>query len=196
MTTKIVLINAPAGAGKDEAAKHIQTNSVKTKHMEFKECLFSLVKLVYNISDKDWDTMYTRENKELPHDVLNGLSPRQALIHMSEDVIKPSFGKNFFGDWIRKQINQYEGYGFVRFIFSDSGFPEEAQALVDAFGAENVTVIRVFRDGCSYEGDSRSYLEPEMLSSGVSWIDVDNDSSLEDYLSRMLTLFKKSVGTF
>lgn len=192
--TKIVLNNGPAGSGKDAAADNIRRNTVKTQHMEFKKPLFALVKLVYNISDDEWDEMYTRENKEKPYDVLNGFTPRQALIHMSEDVIKPHFGQDFFGKWIVKDIKRYEGYGFRRFVFSDSGFPKEAIPLIEEYGFENVAVFRIMRDGYDYTGDSRSYLKPEDLPAGVLFQDVYNNGGLDEFLDDTLNSFKDFVG--
>jgi len=192
--TKIVFNNGPAGSGKDVSADNMRRNTVKTYQMEFKKPLFALVKLVYNISDSEWNEMYTRENKEKPYDVLNGFSPRQALIHMSEEVIKPKFGKDFFGKWVVTDLKRHEEYGFRRFIFSDSGFPEEAIPIIREYGESNVAVFRIMRDGHGYSGDSRSYLKPEDLPSGVSFYDVYNNGSLDEFLDETVNLFKDFVG--
>ena len=192
--TKIVILNAPKGVGKDVAAAHIRRNTVKTSHMEFKEPLIKLAKVIYNVTDAEWDSMYTRVNKELPQQKLNGKSPRDALIHISETVIKPNFGEDFFGNWAVGNVIKYENIGFRRFVFSDSGFPLEVQPIINHFGAENVTIVRVFREGHDYSGDSRGYLSPDMFEENVQFIDVYNNSDLKSYLSEMLSTFKDVVG--
>ena len=69
------------------------------------------IKLAYCISDAEWEELYTRENKEIPTPKLNGLSPRQAIIHMSEEVIKPNFGKDYIGKWIMRLMEEKEKKG-------------------------------------------------------------------------------------
>jgi len=45
------------------------------------------------------------------------------------------------------------------YVFSDCGFDAEVHHVLKLFGNENAILIRLHRDGCTYEGDSRSYIE-------------------------------------
>ena len=82
------------------------------------------------------------------------MSPRQALIHVSENVIKPIEGKDYFGRQAKKSVLASE---LLVFVFSDGGFIDEIQALKS--DKTKVTVIRLHREGFTFEGDSRSYVD-------------------------------------
>ena len=66
-------------------------------HLEFKTKLIALVKEIYFIDDEQWQSIYTNELKDIPMALFENKSPRQALIYVSEKVIKPKFGKDYFG---------------------------------------------------------------------------------------------------
>jgi hypothetical protein len=192
--TKIVFLNGPAGSGKDDAAEHLAKHTVKTWHTSFKTPLFKLVKTIYNIDDREWDQLYTRENKNIPIAKLNGMSPREAMIYVSEELIKPVYGQDFFGQWILSEIESKEQIGFKRFVFSDSGFIDEAYPIIDKYGQDNVAVFRIYRPGYTFEGDSRNYLKEEDFEHKVKFIDFFNDTDLETYRAEMLDNFKRFVG--
>jgi hypothetical protein len=168
--TSIVILNGPAGSGKDSAATYLAGHGFV--HLEFKKKLFELTKSIYCISDKDWDKLYTRQNKETPSELLNGLSPRQALIKVSEEGIKPNFGKEYFGIAAAKSVrpNQMN-------VFSDGGFAEELKPLITMYGPENILILQIYREGCSFAGDSRNYVSHPDISLGV----VYNNSTEEDF---------------
>ena len=51
-----------------------------------------------------------RDVKERPETSLNGFSRRSALLHVSEEAIKPVFGKDYFGIELSKTLNENEHY--------------------------------------------------------------------------------------
>lgn len=169
---KIIILNAPPKSGKDVAAEYMQQN-FNFEHVEFKEKLFELVKVIYSISDSEWEYLYDRSRKEVPQERLNGLSPRESLIDISENVIKLHYGADYFGKALSSKINKSKN---DTFIVSDGGFISEIEPLINIFGPENIMVVRIQRDECTFDGDSRKYL-PNI--SGIVTIDLDNNSSLE-----------------
>ena len=179
MTKKAIIFNAPHNAGKDVAAEHIvdylSNKGVAAHHKEVKENLFKAVKSAYGVEEDWWEYLYERERKELPsHRIMihnEPYSPRNAMIHMSENVLKPLFGKDVFGIMAAKSLE--DGVN----VFSDGGFPEEVQCILDEVGKDNFMLIHVVRDGCSFEGDSRNYVE-----GFPNTVTINNNSTLEDYL--------------
>ena len=179
MNKKVIIFNAPPFAGKDVAAEHLSdylnSKGVYSHHKEVKENLFKAVKSAYGVSDSEWEFLYTRDFKEYPsHHLRIGnmdTSPRNAMIHMSENVLKPLFGKDVFGIMAAKSLE--EGVN----IFSDGGFAEEVQCLLDEVGVENFMLIHVVREGCSFEGDSRNY-----VTGFPNTYAIHNDGTLEEYL--------------
>ena len=181
MKKRVIVFNAPPDSGKDVAVDYMEEvlrfEGHNVRHLEFKETLFALVKSTYGISDGVWDGLYTRENKELPSYYLtyrgHPISPREALINMSEKVIKPLYGEEAFGlaacSGIVKGIN----------LFSDGGFNAEMIPLINLVGARNVLVVKIFRGGRDYSKDSRDYLDIDYL--GVDCVHVHNNSTLDDF---------------
>ena len=177
MTTKVIILNGPPGSGKDDATKHLTETSPTIHHNEFKKQLITLTKQIWGVTDSEWDEMYTRENKEIPTPVFDGMSPRQALIHTSEVVIKPNYGNDYFGRFAAKSL-QDDGIN----VFSDGGFVEETHIISDAVGSENLMVVRIKRPGYTFEGDTRNYL-PDTICTTV--VDVDNDGSLDEFFNKI-----------
>lgn len=133
---------------------------------------------VYNDYDGDYLRYMKSWMKDLSWYELNGkdYSKREFLIHMSENVIKPSFGKDAFG---KAFVNSLPEDGIV--FVSDSGFPEELQPVIEHVGEENVLVIRIQRESCSFEGDSRDYLTPEMFDDKVQFYQITNNGTEEEF---------------
>lgn len=165
----VIIFNAPPLSGKDYLSDQLYNNfsqlyfykSVTNKpyRVQFKSKIFELTKCLYSITDDQWDNLYQRENKEKPSPLLGGLSPRMALIHVSEDIIKPNFGDDYFGQQVRKIIDRdNNGVYFV----SDGGFPSELLPLKDP---EIQGCIVQLYNGCdTFNGDSRSYIHQQDLN--------------------------------
>lgn len=180
---RVFLLNAPPSSGKDEVAKYLATTRGLGTHAEIKEKLFELTCAVYCISREDFMAIYSTELKEKPDSRLRGLSPRQALIKVSEEMLKPVFGKRYFGE--AAALSLTEGDTF----FSDSGFYDEAEAIRDVVGKENLFIIRIHRPGYTYErfNDSRRYLTDEECERlAADYIDIHNDGTLEEFFVQVL----------
>ncbi|MCL6409130.1 hypothetical protein EXT70_26320, partial [Dickeya dadantii] len=101
----LVNLNGPAGCGKDalcdEIEQYVNTPGYEVIHMEFKELLFDIAIRSSGVSRKLWFALYEREYKERPCPYLqiNGenVSPRDWMIHCSENIMKPTFGNDVFG---------------------------------------------------------------------------------------------------
>jgi len=181
MKKQVIIFNAPPDSGKDVAVEYmlriLESEGYKVKHLEFKETLFTLVKSTYGITEEVWKGLYTRQNKELPSHYLvhngNPTSPRNALINMSENVIKPLYGEQAFGLAACNSLS--EGVN----LFSDGGFNAEILPIIKSVGAKNVLIVKIFRDGRDYSKDSRDYLDNDYL--GVDCIGVTNNTKLSDF---------------
>lgn len=178
MTTKVIILNGPPLSGKDEAAKYLCSKLPDFQHREFKTQLFLLTKTIWGVTEAEWDFLYTRENKEIPTHLLGGMSPRQALIHTSETVIKPNYGTEYFGVYAAKTL----AFGCCN-VFSDGGFIDELSAIKRKAGEDNLLVVRIHRDGYTFSGDSRTYL-PDSACKNI--IDIDNNGSLEEFFQKIL----------
>lgn len=183
MSKKVIIYNAPPFSGKDEAAA-IQKNEPSTRLM-FKEQLINLTALIHGLTRDEFDALYTRELKETPTPIFFGLSPRQALIKVSEEVIKPNYGKDYFGKALATQIEKSER-DFIE--VSDGGFIEEIAPIYDIINPSDLMIVRIHRPGCNYAGDSRSYLKDEDLHPDTHVFDLYNDGSLDEFHGKILNI--------
>jgi len=112
------------------------------------------------------------------------------LIDMSEKWFKPCYGSNIFGRLcaigIAEAIESADqldsnvtgdntvviGLPDV-YAISDSGFDKEADSVLQLFGNDDTLLIRLHRDGHSFEGDSRSYIDLD----DVRTVDLNNDGT-------------------
>lgn len=146
----IVIFNGPPASGKDEAAKYFEKYGFK--HLSFKRVLFEKTCEHFGV-DYKWfmEGYHDREEKEKPSDKLKDLSRRQAMIYTSEYVLKPKYGKSYFGVQVSNEI------GSEDYCISDGGFEEELHPIINKNGTNNIILVQIGRSGCSYENDSRRY---------------------------------------
>lgn len=176
---KVVIFNMTTSSGKDVAAEYLES-LYDSQRLAFKDKLIEFTQRFYNISSEDWNKRYTSVNdgrrmKEEPWKRLGGLSQREALIHISENVIKPSLGEGFFGKDVAERLS-YQKLN----IISDGGFDEEANEIY-LTGAE-VLVIQRDRLGNGWGNDSRGWLyNPEWCR--ITFVTVpEGITEVEDYL--------------
>ena len=178
---KVVIFNGPPGSGKDEAAKFVERNAgFATELVAFKKKLTELTCMIYGVDPYLWADRYD-DHKEEPWDQLGGLSQRRTLQIVSEDVIKPVYGNDYFGKATLKDIVNLIENGGVRVAISDCGFKEELNTLLTYFKPEELLLVRTHRPGHSFEGDTRSYLQSDTIAS----IDLINDTTLKNYHRRI-----------
>jgi len=181
-------------------------------HREFKHSLFKITADMLGISVKDFLKGYDMSiedycNNYSPFDnyfylsqgytwwkdvplyrvgAKERLSKRQALIHTSENIIKPNFGEDAFGKMFVNNLPE-EGVVFV----SDGGFKEEILPIIDHIGKENLLIIRINREGYDFSNDSRNYLTKEMFDKDncPAIIDLENNGTLEEFEENLLKVY-------
>lgn len=166
---KFILINGPKRSGKSTLAKmFVADHPGDVSVIGFSYHLKRFVHGIY-LGAAGWqlDPDHFDDCKELPQEILGGMSWRQAYIHYSEKVIKPLHDKEWFGRQLLRAAKEYER---PIVAIPDSGFMQEAETLVRDAGVENVVLVRMHRPGHGFEGDSRSYINLSHL--GVVSMDV------------------------
>jgi len=158
LRNRIVLLNAPKGAGKDTiGAALAQLTGCSLR--SFKSSLYDCA---YPFTDcPSYDLFITlctgRESKERNSSYFHDMSPRAFLIHISENITKPFFGHGFFGEKSAKSITNTAFESGV--VFTDSGFEEEVHPLVKEFGEGNLCVVQFVGQGSEdFSGDSRDFI--------------------------------------
>ena len=119
-------------------------------------------------------------------------SSREALIHVSENVIKPSKGKDYYGNKLVEKI--YENLNTNYFFVSDGGFKEEIVPILNT--KANVIIINIERKNCSFSNDSRTLLTPEMFKdyNNIRFVKIMNNGTL-DILEENIVNFSYDLVT-
>ena len=173
---RVVVMNMTARSGKDTAVHHLLKIYNEAKHLTYKEKLIEATINFFRVSRERWDTRYdlsanmpggvTTWIKDVPWEGVlevgdKTYSQRTALIHVSENVMKPVFGKQVFGDAVANHLEEGGLY-----LVSDSGFDEE---LIPVLAKADVLVLKRDRLNSNWVGDSRGWVTKELGGKHV-WV--------------------------
>ena len=161
---KIFLFNGSPGSGKDHAAKWMASTYEGCKLDKFARILKERTHALYGFPERD--SNYYEDCKDEPNEDFYGLTPRQAYINVSQTYFKLHHGDRIFGEILAKELDTYN-WDIV--AISDLGFEDEAQVLIEKYGAENIILVRVHREGHDFSKDSRSYVNLNVCN-----IDIQN----------------------
>lgn len=172
----IILFNGPPASGKDCAADYFKDKGYK--HLSFKYQLFKETFKYFSVSEEwfmeDYDN---RTIKEHPSVHLGGFSRREAMIHVSENIIKPKRGLDYFGNKVAEEISINKNY-----VISDGGFSDELFPIINKIGTDNFVLVQLVRDGCDYSTDSRRYFNGRIVGEHVNSHRTELDTKyMQDY---------------
>lgn len=172
---KFILLNGPPRSGKDTAAKALLSIRDKFIHEKFSAPLKEAFAGMMNVSIDDFMVEYYEECKDEIIPFL-GVSFRQWQIDFSEKFMKPLYGIDVFG---RLLINRIDSYSPNTYVISDCGFQIEVDHVIKNFPEKDVLLVRLHRQGCTYDGDSRGYVK------GPNVIDIYNNDA-QDLFERRI----------
>lgn len=177
----LILLNGPPRAGKDYAGRilfRILDELRPTAVVKFATEVKERCHAAYRIFDVDGEPVPAdsfERTKDQPSASFLGRTPRECYIAFSEKLMKPLHGQDVFGRLLLKTIQGFSGPW--TFVITDSGFAAEARPLVEHVGASRALLIRLHREGRTFAGDSRSYIELD----GVRTVDIVNPGDLEGF---------------
>lgn len=193
----MVLLNGPPGSGKDTIAQHL------IPYFAFASMKFAAPIKRMAAGLLDMDVSAVERHKEAEFNILCretisddfGSAPeygpkdtlRRLLIRISEEYLKPTYGDTFFGRLAFREL-QRSAYSLI--IFTDSGFAIEASSIIRSIGKSNTLLIRLHREGCNFENDSRSYL------TGIAGreVDVINSGTIHESVFRVASAIRGYFG--
>lgn len=184
--TKLVLFNGPPKSGKDSAINALDNifDCTEFCHYKMTTPMDNAIKEFLSIPHLTWLLCRNEFKDETPPEFF-GAIPRKALIEFSERWAKPVFGNSIFGKLaVKNEIFNQD----ILVGISDAGFIEELEELIKHVGEQNVLLIRVYRNNCTFVGDSRSYYDASHLN--IDTKVLYNDSTEEVWHLKVQTAVK------
>lgn len=198
---KIIALNGPPRSGKDTSCVILEqllfqiNPMLRVKIQPFSKPLKEAVHTALQIFDERgyiaaYDYFEAVKDQQMP-EFLN-MTPREAYIWFSEEVMKPRFGQDIYGRlWNRNFAAEHNSNTI--WLIPDNGFRSEIESIASIAGAENLLRLRIVRRGFSFVNDSRSYYpNPE----NIKVADIVNNGDVVDLrkiLMEMLNAY--NIGT-
>lgn len=188
---KIILLNGPPRCGKDTAVSILcdlygDTYTIRWERFSrpHKEAFAAMAREY--IDDRFNVTQYEhRKDEVIPW---LGVSYRQWQIDFSEKFMKPLYGEDIFSRMLIERIRHRIAVERYLCIISDCGFQTEVDALTARWRRNDLMLIRILRDGCSFKGDSRNYV---FAHKGIYEAEILNSGTKEDLRETLLSATKE-----
>lgn len=180
----VILFNGPPRSGKDIGAQYLEAN-YGAVHFQLKYQLYIDTARIFSLP-LETILFYCQDDelKDKPSSLFGWRSPRQALIYVSEDIVRPKMGSDHYGKVLGEKIRNS---GSALNCMSDGGFIDEVLAVMQraSISQERLMVIHLHRNGCSFENtdptkkDSRSYIVTDNVQI------VENNGSPKEYYASL-----------
>lgn len=192
-----ILFNGAPGSGKDTCAKIFNDLcylfDLDSDVRRFKDKLYKGFCSIYGLDEKDFINRYETDRiyKDTSNPVFNGMSPRQALIHYAEEIVKPRSGSNYYAQYEADKIEDenIDEKDQKYYIFSDLGFVEELEEIHRV--CDEVHVFSVHRDEYDFKNDSRDYVTLPYYDKNIQYYVIENNKTKEDLIYQILELIHK-----
>lgn len=157
--TYLIGLSGPPRSGKDSVGvalaklileRHPVNVCVRALSMPMRKAVYGMLGIEYSLE-------HYETQKDMPRPELGGETIRQAMIALSECHVKMRYGHGFWGEALLNTLPMELAPSRV-VIVTDMGFDAEVEVFVEALGAENCMWPQITRPGCSFAGDSRSYV--------------------------------------
>lgn len=190
MAIKVIFVNGPPRSGKDTVAGFIR-QWVKGRAVNISKFTAVMDKILNPlISGMGYNYATVRENEKDKGRFGDNwdVSMRTVLITLSENFVKPCFGIGAFGMFAAIETKASLAGGDL-VVFSDSGFKPELETFLKHSGIDPKTealMIQTYREGCSFDVDSRGYVDPTDL--GIPLILIENNGTLAELTEKCYTI--------
>ena len=146
----------------------------------------------YGLS-KDLSIFHFEDNKDVPNEAFDGLTPREAYINHSETIIKPKFGKSRLGELVLKRVLNNKNKQKPS-IISGVGFIEEVLPLIKCAGPAHTLHLIITREGYQQPQlvDSRHTLS--LKAKGVAELTIGSADEV-DLIARVERFISKHFAT-
>lgn len=181
--SRVVILNGPPGCGKDTIGA-FAADDWGFASLSFKQPMYAIAAATIGMTTEEFLQNYdNREWKEKLIPEWGNKSVRDLMIAVSETYIKPFYGDDYFGRNVAFNIKRMAP--FVRdYVITDGGFYSEVDALIKE--DIEVYIVHMFREGCTFEGDSRNYV----VHPKTTMLELYNNGTIEETLEELTRMLK------
>lgn len=178
---KIILLNGPPGSGKDAIAE-ILVHNCNGINLKYAQPLRNIVTSFFNINERELDDL---KNKPIDKNKSN-YRFRDFMIDVSENVIKPNLGQDWFAEKLVSRIKS-KFYDEKLVVISDLGFLKELEVLYNGLKSfYEFELWQIYRSGKDFSKDSRKYVIHPNIKTRI----INNDYSLMTLKNMILDIVK------
>ena len=156
----IFILNAPPQTGKDTVTREVLLRT-ESETCAMKDPMFEVFCSTVGLKMNDFLSLYETPGwKDSPQEITNGKTPRELMIHISENFVKPFFGEDYYGKALAQHIQRWEEEfnENCAWVIPDGGFQGELDAFKEIHG-DRVVLIQLYREGHeTFAGDSRDWI--------------------------------------
>ena len=190
----VVGFNGPPECGKDTAAELLRAEITRAGvphalvHLE--SLSYPLRSIAYAITG--WTGPLDGENYEKFKRTRfqigqgdDGETGRQIMIDSSERFLKPVYGEEVMADMLLSRISLKPA---CVILVRDCGFQSEVNPIINAVGSKNFYLVNVWRDGKTFEGDSREWV------THAHSMQLDNNGTLPELATECQRIYGRLVN--
>ena len=171
----LVLISGPPRSGKNRTGEYLSEllGVEYSDHFALSDALKRMAHVHYGLGDET-GVFHFEDRKDEPCGEFGGLTPREAYIQYSENVLKPKFGRSHLGEIASRRVASNRDKGRTT-LLSGVGFLDEVLAIMKVVGSEKTLHLKLSRSDSSHSevNDSREALD--LTSYGVKSVSIVND---------------------
>lgn len=190
--TYLIGLSGPPRSGKDSVGVAL-AKIIRERHpvtVCHRALSMPMRKTVYAMLGKDYTLEHYETTKDVPLPELGGKTIRQAMIALSETHVKPLYGDGYWGRALLNTLPIETGVRVI--VVTDMGFDAEVEVFVEAFGAENCMWPQVTRPGCSFDGDSRTYVGRDAQRTAI----INEGESLDQVTTAAGRIYSRMLNQF
>lgn len=189
----VVVFNGPPYCGKDTLARmladYMESHGVTAAAKE-ESLSLPLRHVAYAMVGETYHEASYAAFKETPFAEFGNRTGRQLMIDVSESFLKQVYGEKIMAKMLLSRNSAWLDTGGVLLI-RDGGFQIEINALLDEIIADNIYVVQIHRDGCSFDGDSREWVRHP---NSACMMQVWNNGSLDDLRTEAARIYGRLVN--
>lgn len=186
---RIILLNGPPGSGKDTLGPVLARAYGGLTLNKFSAPIKAAVCDLFDMKPADIE-----QYKDAPTPILQGRSYRQLQIDLGTWA-RHTYGEEMFALLAARRFMRNWKRNYRGAVFTDLGFPIEAQVLSELLPSRRMVITRVIRAGTTFANDSRGYVDGERF--GVPTFDIHNDGTPEetvDTIKRVIQDIEDPLG--